>query len=65
MSSYLNIFAQINSPHLLQSEVERLKAMTIDPPFPAVTAPTEQEAPNHNGAVAVLPLVNEMYGDEE
>lgn len=36
----------------------------IDPPFPAVTVPTEQEAPNHNGAVAA-PYVNSMFGDEE
>lgn len=36
----------------------------IDPPFPAVTVPTEQEAPNHNGAVAV-PYVNSIFKDDE
>lgn len=36
----------------------------IDPPFPAVTVPTEQEAPNHNGVVAA-PYVNSIFKDDE
>lgn len=49
---------------LLADFAKQLPAKPIDLPFPAVTVPTEQEAPNHNGAVAA-PYVNSIFKDDE